>query len=29
MIELRQINPDDIGEIKNWPAYADEFEQMD
>lgn len=29
MIELRQIKPEDLGEIKNWPAYADEFEQMD
>lgn len=29
VIELRQIRPEDIAEIKKWPAYVDGFEQMD
>lgn len=29
MVELRPIGPEDIAAIKNWPAYADGFEQMD
>ncbi len=29
MIKLRTIRPEDVAEIKKWPAYTDGFEQMD
>ena len=29
MIQLRPISAEDIAEIKNWPPYLGEFEQMD
>jgi RimJ/RimL family protein N-acetyltransferase len=29
MIKLRPISDEDIAEIKSWPSYTDEFEQMD
>lgn len=29
MIDLRPIRNEDVAEIKNWPVYVDEFEQMD